>query len=103
MNGVSNAKMVPCQEQQQGAISHGVSTIFNDLTDLRRILNDIEDLVFIPRPVSPSAETSAPVNEIVTVINELGRVHNRIQDLITKSHEIREAIGSQLDSKTRLV
>jgi hypothetical protein len=88
---------------QGGAISLGFDNIFESLNSLECILQDIERLIFIPRPVDCDSEKIKSSEEIVTVSMQLGRVNEKIRGLTRKTVEISEAIGSQLDSKIRLV
>jgi hypothetical protein len=93
------------QEYQPGMIGQKLGNVFEDLSELAYLLSEIENLVFIPRPVEcdASPNKAEPVNEIVTVSGKLDSIHARLQELRSRTGEVSEALGSQLDPKTRLV
>ena len=86
-----------------GEVSNNFRAINESLNEFGRIINDIDDLVFTPRPAVPEKDARCDEGEVATVNQRLNDIHIRIRRFNEMAAEIRDALGSQLDSETRLV
>ena len=89
-------------ERPKGEISQNINLDNRALSERDNVLEEIDQLVSFPTPAT-CCDMGQTEPSTVTVSRRILEIHGHIDVLLNKAIQIREALGSQLDSELRLV
>ena len=87
---------------RKGELSISIQEINDNLGHMSKLLNEIEDLVFAPRPCEPECE-GMPIPMVKTVNGELRSINIKVLSGKERVALILDALSRNLDTGLRLI